>query len=150
MANGHGGNRTPANPAPASGPGRLSKRTDGGPGQKLQTPTDQPYGAREELLQQERSAPMSQADSVQPAQVQAPAGAPPFAGGEFGAPTQRPGEPITHGADIGPGGGPEVLGMSAPGAMPTGYITNMLQALSATDTTGTLGKLYLIAKQRGV
>lgn len=148
MADGHGGHRTPANPAPASGPGRLSKRTDGGPSQKLMSQTDQPYGAREETLQQERSAPMSQADTVHAMQVPA-AGGPPSGGGDFGAPSQRPGEPITHGVDIGPGAGPEAIGMPT-GQMPTGYLTNMLQAMSATDTTGTLAKLYLIAKQRNV
>lgn len=29
--------------------------------------------------------------------------------GDFGAPTARPGEPITHGLPTGPGAGPEVL-----------------------------------------
>ena len=33
MAEQHGGKRTPRNPAPVSGPGRLSRRTDGGPAQ---------------------------------------------------------------------------------------------------------------------
>lgn len=151
MANGHGGKRTPHNPAPASGPGRLSKRTDGGPGQKLQAQTGGDYGSREESLQQQRSAPMSQQDSIQPTPV--PSGGGAGGGGAappFGAPTARPGEPITHGVDIGPGGGPEVLGLQQPGAMPTGYLTNMLQQMSATDTTGTLAKLYVIAQQRGV
>ena len=31
----HGGKRTPGNPAPVSGPGQLSQRTDGGPQQVL-------------------------------------------------------------------------------------------------------------------
>ena len=145
MANGHGGYRKPSNPAPVSGPGKLSKRTDGGPAQKLQSLTDQPYGAREESLQQQRSAPMSQQDSVPSVDV-------PSAGGGVGtipgnAPSSRPHEPITTGVDIGPGAGPEVLGFQA---QPTGYITNLLQELSASDTTGTLAKLYLIAQQRGV
>lgn len=29
----------------------------------------------------------------------------------FARPTERPGEPVTHGLPIGAGGGPEVLGM---------------------------------------
>ena len=33
----HGGKRTPGNPAPVSGPGQLSQRTDGGP-QRLRDP----------------------------------------------------------------------------------------------------------------
>jgi hypothetical protein len=91
---------------------------------------------------------MSQQDSIQPAAV--PSGGPQYAGGAFGGPSARPGEPVTHGVDIGPGGGPEVLGVTPQAQMPTGYITNLLQTMSATDTTGTLGKLYLIAKQRNV
>jgi len=153
MSNGHGGPRTPQNPAPASGPGRLSKRTDGGPSQKVMLQSGGDYGDREASLQQQRGAAMAQDPSVQSmpvqGQQQVPAG-PPYAGGDFGGPTQRPGEPITHGVDIGPGGGPEVLGMSAPGAKPTGYLTNLLQQLSTTDTTGTLAQLYVMAKQRGV
>jgi hypothetical protein len=44
MANGHGGPRTPANPAPVSGPGALSKRTDGAQ-PKMQSPQRQVRGA---------------------------------------------------------------------------------------------------------
>lgn len=151
MADGHGGHRTPANPAPASGPGRLSKRTDGGPGQKVMLQSGGDYGAREESLQQQRGAAMSQQDPVTPAAVHAAAGGaggPTYGGGDFGGATQRPGEPVTHGADIGPGGGPEALGYG--GQMPDGYITNLLQQFSASDVTGTLAPLYLIAQQRKV
>jgi hypothetical protein len=41
---GDGGYQAPRNPAPVSGPGKLSKRTDGGPAQALMTPTGLPYG----------------------------------------------------------------------------------------------------------
>ena len=146
MADGHGGYRKPTNPAPVSGPGRLSKRTDGGPSQKLQALTDQPYGDREASLQQQRSAPMSQQNSIQPMPV--PSGSPQGSPVPFDAPSNRPNEPITHGVDIGPGAGPEVLGLAP--QQPSGYLTNMLRAMSASDTTGTLAKLYLIASQRGV
>lgn len=145
MANGHGGYRKPNNPAPVSGPGKLSRRTDGGPGQKLMPLTDQAYGAREDSLQQQRSAPMSQQNSIPSMDVPSGAGGPGAIAGD--APSQRPHEPITTGVDIGPGAGPEVLAMQA---QPTGYLTNMLEQMSASDTTGTLAKLYLIAQQRGV
>lgn len=146
MANNeHGGYRQPANPAPVSGPGKLSRRTDGGPSQKLMPLSDQAYGAREDSLQQQRSAPMSQQDSIQPTPVPGGGGGPAPIPGD--APSQRPNEPITTGVDIGPGAGSEVLGMQP---QPTGYLTNMLQQMSASDTTGTLAKLYLIAQQRGV
>lgn len=145
----HGGYRAPAKPAPASGPGRLSKRTDGGPAQKMRVMTDQPYGDREAALQQERSAPMSQADAVHAAQVPTGAG-PSGPAAPFGAPTARPGEPVTHGADIGPGGGPEVLGIPGAGQQPTGYLTAVLSQMAPADMTGTLAKLLVIAKQRNV
>lgn len=155
MANGHGGQRTPANPAPASGPGRLSKRTDGGPGQtqKLMVGTDAPYGDREALLAQERSAGMSQQPNNTPMQL--PSGGGGGGGGDaggtpFGAPSQRPDEPVTHGVAIGPGAGPEALGYPTGQQMPTGYLTDLLSKMSTTDTTGTLATLYEIAKQRGV
>ena len=59
MANGqHGGKRTPGRPAPASGPGRLSKRTDGGPSQKMREMTGGSYGEASEMADLQRSAPM--------------------------------------------------------------------------------------------
>lgn len=39
-----GGPRRPTNPAPVSGPGAMSKRTDGGPAQKLRDLPDAQYG----------------------------------------------------------------------------------------------------------
>lgn len=152
MSNQHGGYRRPLNPAPASGPGRLSKRTDGGPGQKLQAPTGMPYGDHQALLAQERTAPMSQSNSIPPSAVPAapagPGGTPPQLT-PLDAPSARPGEPITHGVDIGPGAGSEAL-PAAPAVQPTGYLTGLLGQLSASDMTGALADLYLMAKQRGV
>ena len=40
----HGGYRTPSNPAPVSGPGSLSQRTDGGPRQVQAEMSGMPYG----------------------------------------------------------------------------------------------------------
>lgn len=154
MSNGHGGHRTPTNPAPASGPGRLSKRTDGGPGQKLMAPTGMPYGDHQALMQQERTAPMSQANSVKPIAVPAaagaaPAGAPPQLTA-LDAPSARPGEPITHGVDIGPGGGPEVLNLPPPASAPSqGAMTTMLAGLAAQDRSGAIANLYQSALAAG-
>lgn len=39
-----GGYQRPSNPAPVSGPGAMSKRTDGGPVQKLRDLPDAQYG----------------------------------------------------------------------------------------------------------
>lgn len=148
----HGGPRTPRNPAPVSGPGRLSKRTDGGPTQKVMVPTDQPYGDREALIGQEKSAGMSQSPSVTPAALPSPGGG---AAGQqpvvpLDAPSTQPHVPVTNGVPIGAGAGVEALGGTPPGERPNGALTNMLAAMSATDTTGTLAKLYEMAKQRGV
>jgi len=46
-----GGYRKPGNPAPVSGPGKLSRRTDGGPGSKQamrEVPSNGQYGYRAE------------------------------------------------------------------------------------------------------
>lgn len=58
MANGHGGYREPARPAPASGPGRYAKRTDGGPAQKLRRMTGGSYGEGQAMDELQRAAPM--------------------------------------------------------------------------------------------
>lgn len=155
MADQHGGYRRPEHPAPASGPGRLAKRTDGGPGQKLRVPTGLPYGDAQALHAQESTAamsdtPMAKAADIPSAQPAAAAGAPPQLP-PFGGATARPGEPVTHGVDIGAGGGPEALapfpGMPSPAAG-TGWMTSLLQRLSATDTTGLFGRLLTAAESR--
>lgn len=149
-----GGYRKPTNPAPASGPGRLSKRTDGGPGQKLMVPSGLPYGDRQGLQDQERTAAMYQVDPVQTPDVPAPrpnppAGQSPYNGPPFGAPTQRPDEPITHGVDIGAGGGSEVLPGPAqpPSANSPGPMTTLLGSL---PLSGELASLYSAASSLGV
>ena len=87
----------PSRGAPASGPGRMSQRTDLSPsGQPTRLPSDtsdSPRGTRQALERQQNAAPM---------QAQAPAG---LTGGAFG-PTARASEPITAGAPLGPGPGP--------------------------------------------
>lgn len=139
-----GGYRRPAHPAPVSGPGALSKRTDGGPGAQTQAvPTGLPYGQHEALVNQERTAPMS-ASASGPAPMALPTGGgapaptmPPF--GE----SQRPDEPVTAGLDIGPGPGSEVLPVQhQPQYRAQGPMTQMLAQLSARDTTGVLAGVY--------
>lgn len=150
MANGHGGYRQPRNPAPASGPGRLSRRTDGGPGQKLQVASGQPYGERQALLAQERLAPMAQSPSVPTPGV--PQAQPPQGGlpsmTPLDAETRRPGEPITHGVPIGPGANSLNFPDQAQPGAGSGSMTALLQRLSATDATGILGQLMVAAQSR--
>lgn len=115
-----GGPRTPTNPAPVSGPGALSQRTDGGPGkQPLRTPTGMPYGEGGALTQLQKGAPLaaSPGGATTPQAGGAGPAGPPANVTPFGAPSQQPGTPVTAGAAAGPGPGPEALGIpSAPSA----------------------------------
>lgn len=107
MANGHGGPRTPANPAPVSGPGALSKRTDGQP--KMQLP-DAKYGEQASFQQAQSAAPMAQAPVAGGSTpIPSPGNVPPIT--PLQAPTERPNEPVTAGAALGPGAGPDSLGL---------------------------------------
>lgn len=155
-----GGYRAPVNPAPVSGPGRLAKRTDGGPGQKLMVAPGQAYGDRQGLLDQEKTAAMSQSSPVagfplpQAPSVPTPAaatrmGPANYQGVPFGAPTQRPNEPITQGVNIGPGGGTEVLPSAAqPQIAPQGPMTQALSQMGS-GLTGQMAALYASASARG-
>jgi hypothetical protein len=142
MAGQHGGYRKPANPAPVSGPGKYSKRTDG---QAISTAPDQAYGDAKQQAMAQRVQPLA---SAGPPPTPEPPGsaamsAPPYQGGDFMAPSARPDEPITHGVDIGPGAGPEALNLPAvpTGPQGNGYLTGTLSQLSGMDATGILGTL---------
>jgi hypothetical protein len=112
MANGQGGMRRPQNPAPVSGPGQLSRRTDGGPQQVQAEMSGMPYGENMEFEAIQSSAPMSASPSAaSPRARQRSAGAAGRQAAGMGAtplfaPTQRPDEPVTAGAPFGPGPGP--------------------------------------------
>jgi hypothetical protein len=102
---GRGGYQRPSNPAPVSGPGSLSRRTDGGPGQAAQGIKSLPnagYGESKEFRNIQQGAPMANSKAQ-------PKPAMPKVTG-LGAPTERPNEPITSGIPMGPGPGPEALG----------------------------------------
>lgn len=103
-----GGYRQPTNPAPVSGPGALSQRTDRG--QPQRQVTGMPYGEAAAFQEQQTQAPM--------ASDPGPTGGPQIPGHEapmaprqmptpLSAPTERPNEPVTAGAAVGPG--PNVL-----------------------------------------
>lgn len=104
----HGGYRKPANPAATSGPGALSRRTDGQPTMELNKAG---YGKQSQFKADQQGAPLAKA--------QPPAGSTPPSGGPpsltpLNAPSQRPDEPVTSGAAVGPGVGPEALGLPDP------------------------------------
>lgn len=82
-----GGYRAPANPAPVSGPGALSQRTDGQPAMQL---PDAAYGEQAEFQSIQQGAPMMEEQAVTPPTPML-------------APSDRPDEPVTAGAAVGPG-----------------------------------------------
>ena len=59
MARGRGGYQRPTNPAPVSGPGALSQRTDGGPSQPIREIPAEQYGDRQANADLQRAAPMA-------------------------------------------------------------------------------------------
>lgn len=108
-----GGYRQPGSPAPVSGPGSLSKRTDGGPGAKQPTrvPTGGAYGDASQLRADQQGAPMAASGGGDQPAPGLLAGMALPTGPGLAAPTQQPGVPVTDGAAGGPGAGPEALGL---------------------------------------
>jgi hypothetical protein len=107
----------PQNPAGVSGPGALSKRTDGGPAQALKDLPDAKYGENSQFQALQQGAALSASPSPQgQAQSFDQNSLPPNpAAGQvtpLSAPTARPSEPVTSGADLGPGPGTSALGTS--------------------------------------
>jgi hypothetical protein len=127
-----GGYRKPENPAPISGPGALSQRTDGGPTQPAKYISGLPYGEGQATYDQQTAAPMASNNSPQPT-LQMPAPTP------LMAPTERPDEPVTAGIDIGPGPGSEVM-MDRPNQAYT--LTQTLQQLIKYDPSGDTEMIY--------
>ena len=105
MANGHGGPRTPEHPAPVSGPGALSQRTDGGPTQAPMLASGGAYGDRKNMQDIQSGAPMQGAPA--PTRAMLPS---------LTDPTARPDEPVTAGADEGEGMSSAAAGIASPGA----------------------------------
>lgn len=115
MADGHGGYRRPTNPAPVSGPGALSRRTDGRQPQMIASGGG--YGDRQEMQSIQAGAPMSgDLGSGGMAAGGAPAapGVDPSQLVPLDADSQRPLEPITAGMSGGLGAGPSVLNQPSP------------------------------------
>jgi len=96
-----GGYRKPANPAAVSGPGSLSRRTDGGPIQGAkEIPGGGKYGERKDLAELQSGAAMQGNPTPSMPSPNVPA---PQQLTNLFAPTERPDEPITAGASFGPG-----------------------------------------------
>lgn len=105
MAGEHGGYRQPSNPAPVSGPGAHSARTDRGP--KQHEITGGSYGSGQEFQEQQSAAPLAPPSS---AGVNGAPAAPDFSSlVGLGAPSSMPDVPVTDGAAEGAGVGPEAM-----------------------------------------
>lgn len=135
MANGHGGARTPSSPAPVSGPGALSKRTDGGPGQPVRVPTGGQYGDATQLRQAQQGAPMAQSPGGDQSSPGLLAGLSIPTGPAFGAPSMQPDTPVTDGAASGPGAGPEALGIPVQQDQDMQFLKSYLAALEGVANT---------------
>ncbi len=96
-----GGRRTPAKPAPVSGPGAMSQRTDGGASQPIRVAGDQPYGARKASTEAQGAAPLAAGGGAPPGVGAAGTGggASPMPPLDVFGPTSRPNEPATAGLD---------------------------------------------------
>ena len=121
-----GGYRQPSNPAPISGPGALSQRTDGGATEGMTQPAQYisglPYGQGQATYDQQTSAPM--AGNPVP---QFPTAVP------LSEPTQFPNQPVTYGNDLGAGAGSEVLA-GMPNFTPSPVAT--LRQMAQFDSSG--------------
>lgn len=127
-----GGYRPPANPAPVSGPGRLSQRTDRQPIAQL---PDAAYGEQQTFRADQQAAPMAAAPGPQgvgPADLSQVV--------PFGAPTSRPGEPVTAGAASGPGPGMSALGLSDDDDAGIQHLKDSLPALELMANQPTAGR----------
>jgi hypothetical protein len=112
-SSGQGGYQAPNNPAPVSGPGALSQRTD----QPIRQLGNAKYGEQKNFQQIQQGAPMAGGPGIPTgpspsAFASAAGGGAASAVTPFSAPTQRSGEPVTSGADRGPGPGSDSLSLT--------------------------------------
>lgn len=128
--------------AGAAGPGKFSVRTDG-----LSLPSAA-YGEGVQTQAIKQGAPLAKTPDVRGAtntEVRQAAAATPVT--PLYAPTQRPEEPITTGISMGPGAGPEALGMRV---MSQEKLSDILAKMLPYDESGEIGLLYQQALSRGM
>jgi hypothetical protein len=136
-----GGYRKPNNPAPVSGPGSLSRRTDGGPTQPATYISGLPYGQGQETYNNQVAAPMAgnpipktnlnlgnMADII-----------------PLDAPTRRAAEPVTSGIDL--GAGSNFASLNLPSSEPT--LLSILNNIAQYDPSGDSELIYRMLEDRG-
>jgi hypothetical protein len=135
MVENRGGYRKPENPAPSSGPGALSQRTDGGPAQGAKYMSGMPYG--QNTMDQQTAAPMAGSSTPTMPVMEMPT--------PLMAPTSRPNEPITSGIDRGEGVGSAALNL--PNTEPT--LAQTIRKIAQFDNTGEAELLYAAIAEYG-
>jgi hypothetical protein len=124
-----------------AGPGKFSTRTD-----KLEMGSTA-YGEGVETQAIKSGAPLAKTGDVRPARagdVREAATQAPVT--ELFAPTERPGEEITSGIDLGPGAGSNALMMQTA----TEKLSDVLAKMIPYDETGEIAILYQRAASRGL
>lgn len=165
-----GGPRTPANPAMVSGPGALSQRTDGGPGndrQPIRVAPGGAYGDRQAAVAQQQAARVPQegerpvvttrdgrffaglASSHMDSTVGDQMSNAAYSGGALNAPSVRPGEPVTHGVGVGAGAGPEALTGAPAARQEPGSMERLLTQFAPGSATGAMAQLLKAAQAQG-
>lgn len=145
---GVGGYQAPANPAPVSGPGALSRRTDGR--QPIMDLPDAGYGENTQFRADQAGAAMPQTQ------------APPSPSGGGGAPAPQPNPPtplsagsvmpdqsVTHGADSGPGPGTASLGLVNPVQSQYQSASDLIQTLASNPNASPALRYLAGAIQKG-
>jgi len=137
MAENRGGYQQPTNPAPVSGPGALSQRTDGGAIEGMTQPvkeyTGLPYGENKAVNDSQGAASMAGDPFKSPLL-------------DLMAPSTRPDEPITAGINSGPGGGTELM-RDLPNTVPN--VMDTLKTIMQFDTSGDAELLYRTLTDNG-
>jgi hypothetical protein len=137
MADNRGGYQQPTNPAPVSGPGALSQRTDGGATEGMTQPVQEysglPYGQNKSLNDSQGASSMAGDPFKSPLL-------------DLMAPSTRPDEPITAGINSGPGGGTELM-RGMPNSEPN--IMDTLKTIMQFDTSGDAELLYRTLTDNG-
>lgn len=146
--------RGPRQPSPG-----LANRTDVVAPAPIEAVPSSQYGERSAQEAAQRAIPIANGPAMQPGQSPGASSTPPASSGppsgdmlsalqahiagtggagssgHIARASERPGEPVTHGLPIGPGGGPEVLqGVGAAareGAVEQGTLSNLLQSLAS-------------------
>jgi hypothetical protein len=129
-----GGYRQPMNPAPVSGPGALSERTDGGAVDGMTQPAQRysgfAYGENQALEEQQSGAAMA-------------GGNMPMSLGNItplDAPSVRPDEPLTAGINRGDGPGTEAMRGLVPNRAPA--LVDTIRHLTQFDPSGDAELIY--------